>query len=176
MKKEPTLFQNLLIRLRENIFPTLIKGMNDMGYHYIHIGLNPAFSMCFFNYKGIEFPFLENDLMEHGVDANGNPNKIVVFNLRCDGQISIGNRLVIALDGTTRISQEVVIFKHFSELFEKEVPLENAFLYQLSKDLTAKAKEVESEAEILRKLIQDMDSVIPKITRTVLMEKVDFNK
>ena len=57
MSKKITLFQEMFMVLRENVIPSIMSSLQEMGMLYSHIHINPQQSLCIFNHLSLEFPF-----------------------------------------------------------------------------------------------------------------------
>jgi hypothetical protein len=170
MKKEKTIFQEMLFNLNENVFPSTILSLKEMGMQYVHIAIDVRYSQCFFNYIGIAFPFDIRNISTFKNDKGENVS-FIIFNLRNNGQLSISENMFVAQNGLSTLGNTVVIFNHFNEMFTAtNFLLENIFIYTLSKEFTEKAKQLREEILKMRLLIDDMEKIIPKIKREVLTE------
>lgn len=164
MRKKKTLFEEMMTKLQENIIPSLISDMKEIGMSYTHTNITPQHSLCFFSHLEIRFPFDVDTLLK----INNVP--VVVFNIKFDGQISICSNVVTGQNGLAILQNEIIIFDDFNKMFNK-VRYENIFLFHLSKELTGRAKQFREEVTIIKTLLNEMDIIHPKITREVLFEK-----
>ncbi len=167
MSKKITLFQEMFMVLRENVIPSIMSSLQEMGMLYSHIHINPQQSLCFFNHLSLEFPFQNLQTIK---DDKGNNIQILIFNIRSDGQISICENLNFGLAGTVELINEVVLFEDFNKMFDGVV-YENAFLFYLSRELTNKAYQSQEEVKVIKTLLGEMYKITPIITREVLFEK-----
>jgi hypothetical protein len=173
MAKSSAIFSEIYIELIENIMPSIVSDLKEMGMQYAHVIIEPAHSMCFFNYLRVPFPFDVNDLSTF-TDEKGKNVRIVILNLRFDGELSISDRITIGENGLATLRNNFIIFDDFNKI--RGVRMENAFLFHISKEFTAKAEQFQKDIEILRTLLGAMRKIRPKITREVLVEKYKKSK
>lgn len=168
MKK--TLFHKILESLYENIIPSIISDINELGVPFNNVILDVRLSLCFFKHLNMDFPFDYNEL-QTVKDASGNDIRIVVFSIRNNGQICISNNCTVEPNGTIQLgNQTIIIFNDYSEMFNK-VQLDNATIFFLSKELVNNANVLKSDVKLIKELLDAMTKIQPKITRQVLLEK-----
>lgn len=176
MTKKQTLFSEILDKLRENVLPNIVSNLQKMGMKYVHITVDLRHSLCFFNHKGIDFPFnVNNGTIQKIKDERGEDIHILMFNIRFDGQISISENIFTAQNGLTTLGNTCILFDDFNEMFEG-VRMENVFIFLLSRALTDKSKQLQAEITLVNTLLDDMTQINPRITREVLMEKNEKSK
>jgi hypothetical protein len=168
--KEKTKFEEIFYLLQENIIPSIISSLKEMGMRYSHIHIQAQYSLCFFTHLRIDFPFVIEDLVKIK-NKEGNENAVVFLNIRADGQLSICRNILIDPSGLSTLVQEVVIFEDFNDMFIGHFRIENVFLFYLASELTNKAKQSQSEMVLLNNLKHLMSTINPKIKREVLIEK-----
>lgn len=152
--------------------PNIISGLTEAGIQYVHVGIEYNHSLCFFNHKRIEFPFNLNGNVRTVKKDTGEEVPILIFNLRFDGQISISDNFFIRQDGLSVLGDTCIIFEHYHDFFTQDgLVMENALIFNLSKELTSRAKDIKKEIIILKSLLKEMDEVKFNPTRNVLTEK-----
>ena len=169
MKKKETLFQKMLQLLIEDIIPSIIINLKNLGMEYSHIKIPAEASLCFFKYINRTFPFNINDL-DRITTEKGENQFLVLLSIKYNGEVSISERIIIENDGIMRIQNKIVICEDFIKLFRNTM-FENQYLYFISKELTSGAKSLENDFEIVNVLLSEMANIKPKITRYVLTEK-----
>lgn len=171
MARKKTIFEEIIFRLNENVIPSIILSLNEIGMQYCHILINPQHSLCFFHYLGINFPFnLENS--QTIKDENGNDFPIIIFSIERNGKISVSENINTGNNGAITLINNFILFDDFNKMFQG-ICYENAFLFHLSKELTERAKLFQLEIETLKTLLNDMEKIKLKITREVLVEKIN---
>jgi len=164
--KKTNLFQDVLLLLHDNIFPSITTSLQEMNLDYCHVTIPPEFSMTFFNHMRVEFPFsLENLLKE-------NEMAVVIFSIRKDGQISLAENFNM-IGGTIQLRNNIVFSDDISDFFK--LRFENNFLYYISNNLSQRAAQLEKEKDIIYELLDNMSKIRPKLKRNILFEKLQKN-
>jgi len=164
--KKSNLFQDMLILLHDNIFPSITTSLQEMSMEYCHISIPPEFSMTFFNYMRIGFPFAIENLLKE------NETPVVILSIRKDGQISLAENFDM-VNGTIQLRNNIVFSDDISDFFK--LRFENNFLYYISNQLSQRAAQFEKEKGIIYELLDNMSKIRPKLKRNILVEKLQKN-
>lgn len=164
--KKNSLFHDMLLLLHDNIFPSITTSMQEMSIEHCHISIPPEFSMTFFNYMRIEFPFAIENLIKE------NETPVVILSIRKDGQISLAENFDM-VNGTIQLRNNIVFSNDISDFFK--LRFENNFLYYISNQLSQRAAQFEKEKDIIYELLDNMSKIRPKLKRNILFEKLQKN-
>ena len=169
MARKKTIFEEMIFRLQENVIPSIILSLKELGMQHCHILINPQHSLCFFHHLRMNFPF--NEEHTHTIqDEKGNDIPVIIFNIRFDGQISVAENINTGNNGLITLINNFILFDDFSKMFDG-IKYENTFLFHLSKELTGRAIQLQEDIKIVRTLLNEMNKVNLTITREVLVEK-----
>jgi len=160
------LFQDMLTLFHDNIFPSITTNMQEMSIEYCHISIHPEFSMTFFNYMRIGFPFAVENLLKE------NETPVVILNIRKDGQISLAENFDM-INGIIQLRNNIVFSDNISDFFK--LKFENNFLYYISNQLSLRAAQFEKEKVVIYELLDNMAKISPKLKRNILVEKLIKN-
>lgn len=168
--KNQTLFKDLLDKLYENIFPSIVNSLHKIGLEYCHILIHPHHSYHIFNYLRINFPFDLNELQTIK-NKEGNDIPVLILSLKRNGELSISSNVTGDHNPETVFENKILLFNHYSNLFKEKITLDNLFILQIAQDFSDKAQTYETEISNINNLLSKMNSIKPQITREVLIEK-----
>lgn len=168
--KNINLFKELLHKLYENVFPSIVNSLHKIGLEYCHILITPQQSYPFFNHLRINFPFDLNDLKTIQ-DANGIEIPVLILSIKKDGELCISSNVTEEHNPEIVLENKISLFKHYSDLFRVNIPLDNLFIFYIAQEFSTKAQAYENEISNINNLLLKMNSINPQISREVLTEK-----